>query len=230
MLDLLLMLVIAASSVGMAAYGGHLASDKWWKKGFFWGAGTLCFGATIWLGVRSDRENNDKNNAILATENELKVQQGRSDEKLDRLFGLLSVKPIEARKGPISGTKVSSPNPPTGLSATFMDITFGISQSAKISVRRDAPNQTEVVVTSSAQMPNLKMALECDKELIDASPHFDRASMVVSGQWGVLRDHPNIFIYTYLASGSTPPFGPGHPLTIDVWSKQPVNCEKLEVF
>jgi hypothetical protein len=119
--------------------------------------------------------------------------------------------------------------PPSGPTPTLQAHLI-VTQSQKISTRADAPAETEVVVQTDNTFPSLKFVMQCNKLLVDASATIGgtggTVQMMVSS--GVLREHPNVFVYSY--GSSTPPFSPSNPLIIDVWSKEPVKCNQVATF
>jgi hypothetical protein len=116
--------------------------------------------------------------------------------------------------------------PPISLPPVKQGI-FTITQSSKPATRADANYETEVVVQTTMEFPSLQFAMECDKNLVDGQVNAP-AGVRMAVRWGVLTDHPNIFIYSY--GSSVPSFGPANPLVVNVWSKEPVVCNQVATF
>jgi hypothetical protein len=96
-----------------------------------------------------------------------------------------------------------------------------VSQKQDISTREDAPFKTIVTVQATADFPTLKMLLKCDKPLMDGQG--GPAGVMMMTSQGIVKDHPNIYIFTY--QSAAPPFGPQNPLILTLWSKEAIKCE-----
>jgi hypothetical protein len=103
-----------------------------------------------------------------------------------------------------------------------------ISQKSQVSSRQDAPYKTDVVVQTTTEFPSLKMLVQCDKPLVDGSAGIGAGGVMMVTSQGVLKDHPNVFIFTY--QSAAPPFGPASPITISLWSKEPIQCNEAATF
>jgi hypothetical protein len=104
-----------------------------------------------------------------------------------------------------SKPKPAQPSAPSSTppSATLsLQAHLNVTQSQKISTRTDAPVETEVVVQTDNTFPSLKFVMQCNKSLIDAHPTIGgtggTVQMMVSS--GVLREHPNVVVYSYGSS------------------------------
>jgi hypothetical protein len=139
--------------------------------------------------------------------------------------GMGRVPKLTAKQSSAATVRSSAANPPPAIQAHLT-----ITQSQKISTRMDAPVETEVVIQTDNTFPSLKLVMQCDKPLVDAQPTIGGAVGVgqMATSFGILREHPNIFVYSY--GLSIPPFGPANPLVIDVWSKEPVTCGQVATF
>lgn len=123
---------------------------------------------------------------------------------------------------PPSATPASSQPPPIQAHLT-------ISQSREISTRQDAPTATKVIVQTDRVFSSLKLVLQCDGPLVDGSATVGTSGMVqMMVGFGVVKDHPNIFAYSY--GSSVPPFGPANPLIVTLWSKDPITCNQAAAF
>src|SRR5258708_25199176 len=136
-------------------------------------------------------------------------------------------KPSQVPSDNSSGPKPNGVVPSPIILPPMKQGVFTISQSSKPSTRADANHETQVVIQTTMKFPTLKFAMQCDKDLIDG--HISGPGGVqMSVGWGVVKDHPNIFIYSY--GSSIPKFGPANPLIINVWSKEPVVCNQVATF
>jgi hypothetical protein len=85
---------------------------------------------------------------------------------------------------------------------------------------------TRVVIQTTQVFPTLRLALKCDGPLLDGNGGTNGMMMMVNE--GVAAGHPNVFILTY--QSATPAFGPASPITISLWSKDPVSCKEASTF
>src|SRR5438046_8362272 len=87
-LQLLLAVLGVYVSLSPPSREAHL---KWFAAFILLGLGGIA--VTISQQVTNDRDADSKNAAIIAAENDLKVEQQKGNTKMDRLFSLLSIKP-----------------------------------------------------------------------------------------------------------------------------------------
>jgi hypothetical protein len=110
-------------------------------------------------------------------------------------------------------------------------LTVSQSPSPDPSTRQDAPVKTRIVVQTDRDFPVLRLAVECDGPLVDGNASTagveGMSSMKMTSQ-GVVSGHPNIFVLTY--QSATPPFGPSNPVILNLWSKNPVTCNRASTF
>jgi hypothetical protein len=222
------MVVVAAFSTWMAIYGGHLAADRWWRKGLFWVPGVLCFVATVYLAVRTDRDNTDKNNAIMSSQKELQQQQQKSDQKIDIIFNLLQpslsathqkfqpmVKPVAAPNPSDHQGGLPQVNPATTAEASWVRV----SRTERVSTRADAPYATELVVQTSKEISPVRMIVQCDQDIV-AGQHLNGGAFMMYSV-GVAQGNPKAFILRY----DFPSFTPSSPIDIELWSRSPSKCD-----
>jgi len=101
-----------------------------------------------------------------------------------------------------------------------------VTQSPDISTRDDAPYLTRVVIQSTVEFSHLKLALECDGPIVDGHGGVNGA-MIMMGE-GVANGYPNVFVLTY--QSASPAFGPSSPITLSLWSKNPIHCSRVTTF
>lgn len=233
LLDYILLIAVALLGVGLTVVGGVVASAKQWARLCFLLGGPLLVVGVIWQGIRQISAQSAGDSAFMAEVNARKEDRRLSDAKTDSLFALIQPVVLPSLSPPAS--KPSPPRRqhsgvPKGPLFPPANSTLSVSQSDKVSTRKDAPYEIEVVVQTSATFQSLKFAMQCDKPLADAQPMIGGASgtlqMMVSS--GILKEHTNVFVYSY--GSSVPPFGPPNPLIIDVWSKEPVKCDQVATF
>jgi hypothetical protein len=154
----------------------------------------------------------------MSSQDAIRSEREQTDRKIDGLFGLLAIRPstspavvAHGSQAPKPNKQAPAPTPAPGI-APSMQAHLTVSQSPKISTRPDTPNETEVVVQTDKVFSSLKFAMQCDKPLVDANPSVGGGTgsvqMMVGG--GVLRDRPNVVVYSY--GSSVPP----------IWASKPV--------
>jgi hypothetical protein len=208
------------------------------------GIGALSVGV---LGVRSGSSGQELDNNIIISQGQILSAEKSNSASLSTLMGMLVAKdspaapvlkstqslkisPTPVPRTSKEGPKVPSPNqgpPPTkeSLLPPSSEV-LSISQVSKVSTRANAPFEIEVVVQKKVAMPTLKMAIECDKPLIDARLLFGGVRMMT--QEGIVKDHPNIFIFSY--ESATPMFDQSHAVVVDFWAKEFPTCGKVATF
>ncbi len=194
---------------------------------------------------RQAKSQQDSTDAFMQGQRELKAQQQASDRKIDAVWALLTVNPMNTEpatpEGKSAPKKPTSPTPPPSADkeapstppSTKPPITLPpspgiltISQAPKISTRADAPYETEVIVQTTKEFPSLKLAIQCNKDLVYGVVVFGGIRMMT--RWGVLKDNPNIFFFSY--ESAVPQFGPAHPIVVDLWSREPIVCNQVATF
>lgn len=103
-----------------------------------------------------------------------------------------------------------------------------VSESDVTSTRADAPCQTEIIVQSSVVWQSVKLAVQCNGDLVDGRGAPSSGGMTVMVREGLANGHPNMFLYEY--QSASPPFGPADPLQIEIWSKSSVSCNEITTF
>jgi hypothetical protein len=238
--DFALLVIVTVLGVGLTVVGGFVASDRLWVRLCFFVGGPILLIGIISQGVRQIITQGSSDAAFMKAVQENGKERQRSDTKIDALYTLLQPEirepppavPKVPRTGKAPGTqeRQQPPTIPEQPSLPPNSANLAISQTPKISTRSDAPYETEVVIQTTTSFPSLKMLVQCDKQLVYAQPSIGGTAgtvqMMVS--FGVLKDHPNIFSYSY--GSSTPPFGPANPVVVDVWSRDPVTCNQAATF
>jgi len=145
--------------------------------------------------------------------------------------------PSHPKTPEVSPDPNSSQSPPTPQAETPVSplsaarLTVSQSPSPDPSTRQDAPVKTRIVVQTDRDFPVLRLAVECDGPLVDGNASTagveGMSSMKMTSQ-GVVSGHPNIFVLTY--QSATPPFGPSNPVILNLWSKNPVTCNRASTF
>jgi hypothetical protein len=219
--DFALLVVVSILSVGLVVVGGFVSTDKGWTRACFLIGGPILVLCIIGQGIRQILAQIASDDTYMSIVKENERERQRSDTKIDGLFALLQANTKETPTTSDANPKLPSPSllPPNNGTLT-------ITQSSKVSTRPDAPYETDVVVQTSTTMPTLKMAIQCDKELVSGALNMNVVDIMESS--GVLKDHPNIFIYSY--SSSMLPFGPSNPVIVDLWSKKPITCNRVASY
>lgn len=207
-----------------------MASESLSARLTFLIGGPILFILLVAQGYRQIDAQQKADAAFMQSRDDIRDERAQNDAKVDELYALLEPrmaplpeksKPSTPSQKPASAPPKSQPPLPPANGA------LTVSQSSKISTRPDAPYETEIVIQTTVAFPELKFALQCDQDLVygNASTGGGVSMMVRSG---VLKDRPNVFIYSY--GSSVPPFDPAHPLVVDVWSKEPVTCNQAATF
>ena len=135
--------------------------------------------------------------------------------------------PKPAEPTQIRGLIVPPTLPPTQQPSSAPAVArFTVTQTEDVSSRSDAPHLTRVVIQTNVEFPHLKLALQCDGPIADGSGGVSGVMMMV--REGVANGYPNVFVLTY--ESAAPPFGPASPITISLWSKQPIHCGQATTF
>jgi len=208
--------------------GASLLSNRW---------ANTCRGHN-WTGIRQIRAQIASDAAFMHSLTERDTERQRSDTKIDGLYALLQPElreispPIEGRPQ-IRSPKATQKVPRAPAPQYLLPPNNGkllINQTPKTSTRADAAYETEIVVQTTDSFPSLKMAVQCNQPIVAASAFIGGAEgnvqMLVSS--GVLKEHPNVFVYSY--GSSTPFLSPSHPLIIDMWSNEPIKCDQAATF
>jgi len=116
--------------------------------------------------------------------------------------------------------------PPRPYSSAPAVAHFTVTQSEDVSSHADAPHLTRVVIQTNVEFLHLKLALQCDGPIVEGRGGTGGVMMMVSE--GVANGYPNVFVFTY--GSAIPPFGPSSPITISLWSKQPIHCDQATTF
>jgi hypothetical protein len=103
---------------------------------------------------------------------------------------------------------------------------FTVTQSEDVSSRSDAPHLTRVVIQTNVEFSHLKLALQCDGPIVEGSGGLNGVTMMMNK--GIANGYPNVFVFTY--GSAIPPFGPASPITISLWSKNPIHCGQATTF
>lgn len=136
------------------------------------------------------------------------------------------VSPEPKHSRPVKPT-TTAPGPTVPPTQTTTVAHFTLTQSEDISSRSDAPHLARVVIQTNVEFPKqLKLALQCDGPITDGSGGISGVMMMVSQ--GVANGYPNVYVLTY--ESATPAFGPSSPITINLWSKQPIQCTQATTF
>jgi hypothetical protein len=134
-------------------------------------------------------------------------------------------KPVEPT--PTPGPAIPPTQPPSQLSPSGPEVArFILTQSEDVSSRDDAPHLTRVVIQTNVEFPTLRLALQCDGPIVEGNGGINGAMMMVSE--GVANGYPNVFVLKY--GSASPHFGPASPITISLWSKQPIHCGQATTF
>lgn len=224
--------MIAILSVGLAVLGVILASDyKVVQAGCYVG-GALLVVLLIVQGIRTQRSQSDADQAFMSSQNQNRIERQQTDLKIDGLFALLETKKPPQ---PMPSNTHSSAKPPT-LQAPLDDksqlpvlppsTNLTITQTDEPSTRADAPFKSRIVVQTTQVFSSLKLAIRCNKELIDGN--VDMSEILVMARDGVVRTTPNIFIFSY--ESANPPFGPSNPVAVNLWSREKFTCNQAATF
>lgn len=103
-----------------------------------------------------------------------------------------------------------------------------VSQIPETSTRADAPYEIQVVIQTSVVWSTLKLAIECNGDLVGGSATMSSGGATMMSLSSLAKGHPNIFIYEY--GSAIPPFGPADPLEINLWSEKAVSCSEVTTF
>lgn len=221
--DFALLIIVSLLGVGLTVVGGFVASDKKWVRVCFLIGGPLLVIGTISQGFRQIKGQIDSDNEFMHLAEENSKDRQRSNAKIDSLFALLQP---QAKKTPaVPPKKPAESAPKELLPSNYAKLT--IAQTPKTSTRADAPYETEVVIQTNGSFPTLKLAIQCDKPITDGDGYVT-GEMMSAGSQFVLRDHPNIYFFSY--SSSAPSFDPAHPVVIDLWSKEPLTCNQAATY
>lgn len=125
-------------------------------------------------------------------------------------------------------TKTMEPAPGEVSQPPANQAKLSISQQPDVSSREDAPYKTKVVVQTTIDFPSLKMIVQCDKPLVDGSAGLSSGGVTMVTSQGVLKDHPNIFFFTY--QSAAPQFGPANPIVFNLWAKEAIKCDQAATF
>jgi hypothetical protein len=152
---------------------------------------------------------------------------------LEKQQGLIAVpsEPSRAVSTPKRQSAVPPKKPteqpsPSGPAPMLQVADLMVSQTQDVSTDNNNPIKTSVVVQTTKTFESLSLALECDGPIDHGMAGF--AGMMVNVHEGVISGHPNVFVFAY--SASTPQFGPGNPLHINLWSKDVIHCDKASTF
>lgn len=223
--DFILFAVAGFVAAGLTVLGGFLTSTHKAARVTFVVGGVLLFVIVIIQGIRTYHAQAEADQVFMTYMQRISDERTASDRKIDSLFALLlpqTIPPKAERKPHSTAIPPTQKHllPPAELAH------LTVSQSRKISTRVDAPTQTEVIIQTDKVFPTLKLVLQCDKPLIEAEPVGVGIATMVG--YGVVKEHPNVVVYSY--ESAVPPFGPAHPVVINVWSKEPVTCNQVATF
>jgi hypothetical protein len=237
LVNLVLLVAIAVMTVGLTVLGGYMSTSYPKARAAFVIVGPLLTVLIIAQGVRQLSAQSSADDAYMKLMQQNRDDRHRSDTKIDSLFALLLPK---VSPGPVSSLRTKAiptpsiqqqakperevPPPPSAPQQAKLSI----AQKPQTSSREDAPYKTEVVVQTTTEFPSLKLLVQCDKPLVEANPHLASGGVLMMTSQGVVRDHPKVFIFTY--GSAAPPFGPGNPLIVDVWSKELVRCDQVATY
>jgi hypothetical protein len=239
LVDFALLIIVALLGVGLTVVGGVVTSSRLGVRLCFLIGGPLLVICTIWQGTRQISAQRTSDEGFMHVVQESGKERQRSDAKIDALYALLRPElketipiphgsPRPPENTPKPTPKSETPASPQQLLPPNNAKVSIVSQTPKTSTRADADYETELVVQTTETFTSLKMAVECDKPLVYGAAYLPRGSVQMMISSGVLTEHPNVFVYSY--GSSTPPFSPSDPLIIDVWTKEPVTCNKVATF
>src|SRR5713101_8231862 len=217
-----------------AGLAGHLAANKWWHKWFFWGSGLLIV-VLIYFQARSYKEPPTAEEIAVAVQRKLSETQNINTQQAPSSPPVVAENKVphslpqgRPKKGAAQKPPEMKSTSPAGDESLPQSAHLTVTQSLRTSTRTDAPTETEVVVQTDKVFSSLKFVMQCDKPLVDAHTRIEGAGAQMAVSSGLVQDHPHIVVYSY--GLSAPPFGPANPLVIDVWSKDPVTCNKVTTF
>jgi hypothetical protein len=229
LVDFILLVLTAVCSVGLTVVGGVVSSDKKWARLSFFIGGPVLVLLSIAQGWRQISAQQASDDAFMASKAELQKERNRSDAKIDGLFALLKTQTKEQPSETAKDHRSAQTPTQKGILPAGNG-TLSISQTDKPSTRADAPYHIEVVIQTIENFQSLKLALECDQPIVDAGAQIGGAtgSVQFMTSFGILAEHPNVYVYSY--GSSVPPFGPANPLIIEIWSKTRITCKNVATF
>jgi hypothetical protein len=221
-MDFILLIIVALLGVGLTVVGGVVASNSLGVRLCFLIGGPLLVLCTIWQGARQMSAQRTSDEGFMHIVQENNKDRQRSNAKIDSLFALLQ--PQEKNTPIAPPTKPAKSVPKAVLPPNNGKLT--VTQKLDVSTRDDAPYKTMVTIQSSVEFPSLKMLVQCDKPLVDATGG-PNGMMVMTNQ-GLVPGHPNVYFLTY--QSASPPFSPSNPVMLSMWSKEPVICNQVATY
>jgi hypothetical protein len=98
------------------------------------------------------------------------------------------------------------------------------SQQTVVSTKTELPYALEVIVQTDQTIQPVAFVFECDGEIGDGRGGLISGGAYLQTGMGIVTDHPNWFLLKW----SYPPFTPGNPTKLTLFSKTLIRVTKLE--
>jgi hypothetical protein len=211
---------------GLLVFGLLFSGSAWWQQNR---AATISVDTT--------------NDAISKTSEKVAVEVKKADKdiidaqnlRIDQLqksldaqgkdVGQIGASPFLTGKKPV---RVEVTNPQSGNPTPIHQGHLTVSQETEVSTRPQFPYRIKVVIQSDIDFPSLKLSLSCNSAIGQVEGGVAGAgarglppAMFMS--WvGVEPNTPTRWTISY--SNANPSFGPANPITVDIYSANPISC------